>query len=102
MKMQVLSHAGKISKFPPMPPCPPQPYIEDIPYVEFDEGSLALMWDKRKGEPDYSKKCEVLWLGPYMVKKKSGENSYYLATMNGRKMPLSIDGSLLQPYVDGT
>jgi len=25
--------------------------IEDLPYVEFDEASLALMWDKRKGKP---------------------------------------------------
>jgi hypothetical protein len=32
---------------------PTQPYIEDLPYVEFDEGSLALMWDKRKGKPKY-------------------------------------------------
>jgi hypothetical protein len=50
---------------------PTQPYIEDIPYVEFDEGSLALMWDKRKGECKYDKMNEFLWLSPYIVNKKS-------------------------------
>jgi hypothetical protein len=40
---------------------PSQPYIENIPYVNFNEGSLALMWpDKRKGNLKYDKKSEVL------------------------------------------
>jgi hypothetical protein len=63
--------------------------------LDFDERSLALMWDKRKGELDYSKKCELLLLGPYMVKKKSGGNSYSLPMMNGRNMSLLIYRSLL-------
>jgi hypothetical protein len=29
---------------------PSYPYIENIPYINFSEGSLALMWDKRKGK----------------------------------------------------
>jgi hypothetical protein len=35
---------------------PIQPYIDDIPYVKFDEVILALMWDKRKGKLKYDKK----------------------------------------------
>jgi hypothetical protein len=48
------------------------------------------------------KKNDVLWLGPYIVKKKSEKGSYYLSAMDGRKMPLPVDGSLLRPYVQGT
>ena len=29
------------------------PYIENIPYINFSEGSIALMWDKIKGKPKY-------------------------------------------------
>jgi hypothetical protein len=27
------------------------PYIENTPCINFNEGSLVLMWDKRKGKP---------------------------------------------------
>jgi hypothetical protein len=67
---------------------PTQPYIEDVPHFEFGEGSLALMWDKRKGKPKYDKKSEIIWLGPYIVKKKSKKGTYYLSSMDGRKIPL--------------
>jgi hypothetical protein len=72
-----------------------QPYIEDIHYVDFDDGSLSFMWDKREGKPKYDKMSEVLWLGPYIIKKKFEKGAYYLYTMDGRKIPLSVDGSIL-------
>jgi hypothetical protein len=50
---------------------------------------------KRKGKPKYDKKSEILWLGPYIVKKKSEKGTYYLSSMDGRKMPLPVDGSIL-------
>jgi hypothetical protein len=84
------------------PDPPAQPYIEDMPYVEFDEGSFTLMWDKRKGNPKYDKMSEFLWLGTYIVKMKLEKGTYNLSTMDGRKMPLPVDGSILRPYVDGT
>jgi len=81
---------------------PSYPYIESIPYIKFIEGSLALMWHKRKGKPKYDRKNDILWLGPYIVKKKSEKESYYLSAMDGRKIPLPFDGSLLRTYVQGT
>jgi hypothetical protein len=60
------------------------------------------MWDKRKGKPKYDKMSEVSWLGPYIVKKKSDMGTYYLYTMDGRRIPLLVDGSILRTYVDGT
>jgi hypothetical protein len=32
---------------------PSYPYIEDIPYINLNEGSLVLMWYKRKGKTKY-------------------------------------------------
>jgi hypothetical protein len=32
------------------------PYDENTPYIDFNEGSLMLMWEKRKGKPIYDKK----------------------------------------------
>jgi hypothetical protein len=37
-----------------------QPYNENIPYINFSEGSLALMWDKKKGKPKYDQINDVL------------------------------------------
>jgi len=74
---------------------PSQPYIQNIPYVNFNEGILVLMWDKRQGKPKYNKKSEVLWLGPYIINKKSKKGTYYLSSMDGRNMSLPIDGSIL-------
>jgi hypothetical protein len=61
------------------------------------------MWDKRKGKPCMHKKFDSLWHGPYNIEKKSGIDSFYLTTPEGRKFPLPINGSLLKPYyAEGT
>jgi hypothetical protein len=81
---------------------PSYPCIENTPCINFNEGSLVLMWDKRKGKPRYDQRNDNSWLGPYIVKKKSDKEKYYLTALDGRKMPLPVDGSLLQPYVQVT
>jgi hypothetical protein len=63
---------------------PSLPYIENIPYVNFNEGSLALMWDKRKGNTKYDKKSEILWLVPYIVNNEVRER-YLLFIFHGWK-----------------
>jgi hypothetical protein len=65
---------------------PPYPYIENIPYINYSEGSLAFMWDKKKGKPRYDQKDDNSCLGPYIVKKKSDKEKYYLTALDGRKM----------------
>jgi hypothetical protein len=30
---------------------PSYPYIENIPYINYSEGSIVFMWDKKKGKP---------------------------------------------------
>jgi hypothetical protein len=46
------------------------------------------MWDKRKGKPRYERKDNSSWLGPYIIKKKSDKESYYLTALERQKMPL--------------
>jgi hypothetical protein len=50
---------------------PSHPYIENKPYINYSEGSLALMWDKKKGESKYDQRNDILWLGLYIIKKES-------------------------------
>jgi hypothetical protein len=54
-----------------------------------------FMWDKNKGKPKYDQKDDNSWLGPYIIKKKSDKENYYLIALDGRKMTLPVDGSLL-------
>jgi hypothetical protein len=56
------------------------------------------MWDKRREKPGMHQKFDSLWLGPYQIKERSGVDSFYLATAEGRRMPLPFNGSLLKPY----
>jgi aromatic ring-cleaving dioxygenase len=49
---------------------PSYPYIEITPCINLNEGSLALMWDKKKGNSMYDQRNDNSWLGPYIVKKK--------------------------------
>jgi hypothetical protein len=71
------------------------PHDENTPCIDFNEGSHVLMWDKRKGKPRYEQKYNNSWLGPYIIRKKSDKERYYLIALDGRKMPLLVDGSLL-------
>jgi hypothetical protein len=71
------------------------PYIENIPHINYNEGSLTFMWDKRKGKPKYDQKNNNSWIVPYIIKKKSEKEKYYLLAMDGRNNPLLVDGSLL-------
>jgi hypothetical protein len=61
-----------------------------------------LMWDKRKGKPKYDQKDINSWLGPYIIRKKSDKQRYYLTSLDRRNMPLPVDGSLLQPHISDT
>jgi len=52
------------------------------------------MWDKKKGKLEYDK-SEIIWLNPYVIKKKYENGTYYLSSMDGRKMTLPVHGSIL-------
>jgi hypothetical protein len=52
---------------------------------------LVLMWDKRRDKPRMYQNFESLWLGPYKTEEKSRLDSFYLTTIEGRRMPLPIN-----------
>jgi len=54
--------------------------------------------DKRKGRPNVNKEFDDLWKGPYKVRKKYVNDSYYLYMLEGRRLPVPISVSLLKPY----
>jgi hypothetical protein len=43
-------------------------------------------------------KFDSLWLGPYTIEERSGFDSFYLSTSEGRMMRFPLNGSLLKPY----
>jgi hypothetical protein len=79
------------------PPCD-----KNTPCIDFNEGSLVLMWDKRKGEPKNEHTGNNSWLIPYIIMDKYDKKRYYLTALDERKMPLPVDGSLLQPHIQVT
>jgi hypothetical protein len=64
---------------------------------DFQQVKMVFMWDKRNGKPNMHKEFDCLWQGPYKIEKKSANDSFYLSTMEGRRMILPISGSLLKP-----
>jgi hypothetical protein len=81
---------------------PSYPYIENIPYINYSEGIIAFMWEKKKGNLKYDQEADISWLGPYIIKKKYEKEKYHLIALDGRNMPFPVDGSLLQPYAQIT
>jgi len=49
---------------------PSYPCVENIPCINFNEGIIALMWDKIKGKHRYEHRNDNSWFGPYIVNKK--------------------------------
>jgi hypothetical protein len=72
--------------------------VIDLKGGDDKQGDLVLEWDTKKGQPDTRKESERLWLGPYKIVKKSVNDSYYLSTLQMRRRPLPISGSLLKPH----
>jgi hypothetical protein len=55
------------------------PYNENTPCINFNEGSIVLIWDNIKGKPIYEKKYNNSWLGPYIINKNSFALSIVIA-----------------------
>jgi hypothetical protein len=61
------------------------------------------MWDKRREKPRMHKKLDSLWTGPYKIISEAGLNSFNLATLEGERIKLPVNVSLLKLYFpDGT
>jgi hypothetical protein len=65
---------------------------------DYKQGDLVLEWDTNMGEPNNIKECTIFWLGPFKIRMKSINDSYYLSTIQRRKRPLLVSGCLLKPH----
>jgi hypothetical protein len=60
----------------------------------------VFMWDKRKGKPKYDQKDDNAWLSPYIIKKKSKKEKYYLKYFGQEKDIITngwVSSSTLHP-----
>jgi hypothetical protein len=65
---------------------------------DYKQGDLVLERDTKMGEPKNIKACTKFWLGPFKIRMKSVNDSYYFFTIEGRKIPLRVSGRLLKPH----
>jgi hypothetical protein len=65
---------------------------------DYQEGDMVWMWDTKRGEPTNVKGNAQFWLGPFRVRMKSVNDSYYLSMLEGRRHPLLVSGHLLKPH----
>lgn len=63
---------------------------------KFEVNDLVLMWNARCRENGKHGKFEALWLGPFVIIGKGGEDSYYLQNMSGEEQELRIHGNFLK------
>jgi hypothetical protein len=68
---------------------------------EYKEGDMVWMWDANKGKPTNIKEDNHFWLGPFKVRRKSVNDSYYLSTLEGRRRTVPINKHLLKPHQGG-
>jgi hypothetical protein len=65
----------------------------------FQKGELVLLWNKSKEKPSMHTKFEALWIGPYIINKILGFNSYMLKYMKGKILMLSMNGKHLKGFL---
>jgi len=64
----------------------------------FQKGELVLLWNEAEEKSSMHTKFESLWIGPYIVKKILGFNSYMLQDMKGKIFMLPVNGKHLKGF----
>ncbi|XP_059068440.1 uncharacterized protein LOC131858959 [Cryptomeria japonica] len=65
---------------------------------KFEINDLVLLWNARAQDKGKHDKFESLWLGPFVVAEKNGEDSYFLIDMNGEMQELLVHGQFLKHF----
>ena len=68
----------------------------------FQVGDTVLLWDKRREKPGKHGKFDILWMGPYIIDKVAGANSFYLKDLEGERLSLPMNGLLLKMFFTET
>jgi hypothetical protein len=64
----------------------------------FQKGQLVLLWNKAKEKSSLHTKFEALWIGPYVIEKVLGYNSYLLRDMKGTIQMFPVNGQHLKSF----
>jgi hypothetical protein len=64
----------------------------------FQKGELVLLWNKAKEKSSMHTKFEALWIGPYIITKFLGNNSYMLKDMKGTTLMFPVNGQQLKTF----
>ena len=64
----------------------------------FKIGDVVLLWDNNKEKPWNHGKLEKIWMGPYRVGRIAGNGSFWLKSLDGEELELSVNGILLKHY----
>jgi len=59
---------------------------------------MVLMWNARAQEKGKHGKFEALWIGPFVITGKGGEDSCYLQNMSGENQELLVHGQFLKHF----
>jgi hypothetical protein len=68
---------------------------------DFKKGDQVLMWDKRREKPGMHQKFDSLVVGTLQDRRDIWVRFLLFVHNKGRRMPLSINGSLLKHYFQG-
>ena len=63
---------------------------------EFDE--MVLMWNAKIEDKGKHGKFDPIWLGPYLIESRWGDDSYILKELFGGILELHVCGQFLNMY----
>ena len=64
----------------------------------FKAGDWVLKWNAKDQDKGKHGKFEALWLGPYIIFDKAGEQSYFLQDTEGHMQDFPVHGQYLKPF----
>ncbi|XP_059076666.1 uncharacterized protein LOC131875945 [Cryptomeria japonica] len=67
--------------------------------MSFEEGEWVLKWNAKDQDKGKHGKFDALWLGPFIILEKSGENSYYLQDTDGQVQEFSVHTQYLKHFL---
>ena len=75
-------------------------YLYDKKEIDrkFEPDDMVLMWDSRLEDKGKHGNFGPIWLGPYLVNSKWGDDSYFLRESSGDILELPIHGKFLKRY----
>ena len=65
---------------------------------KFEVDEMVLMWNSRIQDKGEYGKFDPIWLGPYLIESRWGDDSYILKELSRGILEFPIHGQVLQRY----